>query len=866
MSGWVLHPKSSKKEKKRLKKFLIVDGNSILNRAFYGIRPLTTKDGLNTNAVYGFVNILKRNLDTVMPDGFAVAFDLKAPTFRHKKVESYKANRRGMPEELAEQLPYAKEAARLLGAQVLTLEGFEADDILGTAAQMASSAGAHAYILTGDRDSLQLICENVTVLLATNSDTIPYDSAKFTETYGITPDRFVDVKALMGDSSDNIPGVAGIGEKTAFKLIAEFATLDGVYENIESPEIKAGQRQKLIDGKESAYTSKWLATIVKDAPIGTSLDEIDGFSARASLLRGELGELFTKLEFSALIKRFGLDFADVQNTKSSPCESAEIECADALDAAQKILEKDSAQVAVYVGENVSFAACENEVYHSPDDKVREALVALKNGGKKLWVYDSKSLYAKYSLTDEICFDFDLMLAAYVIDPTDNKLDPARLKLRYLEDSTDGFSGADLFKCSLEAMRIIKEREQESLLYDIEMPLSLVLARMEKTGFKIDSCGINNFAQKLGAAAKDLEQRIYFLAGCEFNIRSPIQLSEVLFERLMLPHGKKNKNGSYSTSADILEKLAPYHEIVADILEYRQLEKLRSTYGEGLTKAADGNDFIHSSFNQTVTATGRLSSTEPNLQNIPVRTELGRELRRFFIPSADGRVLIDADYSQIELRLLAHISGDETMIDAFKSGIDIHTVTASQAFGVPIGAVTSEMRKRAKAVNFGIVYGISDFSLAQDIGVTKKQAGEYIDAYLANYPKVDKYLKDIVELAKTDGYVTTMFGRRRDIPELKSGKKMLEAFGERVAMNSPIQGSAADIIKIAMVKVDKALRESGYHAKLILQVHDELIVDAAEEDAEAVCALLVNEMENCVKLSVPLTVSAAIGKSWYDCKD
>ncbi len=849
-----------------MKKFLIVDGNSILNRAFYGIRPLTTKDGLNTNAVYGFVNILRRNLDDLKPDGFAVAFDLKAPTFRHKKVETYKANRKGMPPELAQQLPYAKEAAKLLGAQVLTLEGYEADDILGTAAEMASSAGEHAYILTGDRDSLQLICDNVTVLLATNSDTIPYDSAKFTETYGITPDRFVDVKALMGDSSDNIPGVPGIGEKTAFKLIAEFGTLDGVYENIDSPDIKAGQRQKLTDGKESAYTSKWLATIVKDAPVGITLEDLDGVEERAASLRGELCELFTKLEFSALIKRFGLDATEISNAKNSPCESAEIECADALDVAQKILEKDSELVAVYIGERVSLSVCENEVYYCSDDKVREAFITLKNGGKKLLVYDSKSLYARYSLTDEICFDFDLMLAAYVVDPTDNKLDPARLKLRYLGDSSDGFSSAELLKCSLEIMRFIKERGQESLLYDIEIPLSLVLARMEKTGFKIDVGGINDFSERLMRAARELEDRIYFLAGCEFNIKSPIQLSEVLFERLALPHGKKNKNGSYSTNADILEKLAPYHEIVADILEYRQLEKLRSTYGEGLTKAADADDFIHTSFNQTVTATGRLSSTEPNLQNIPVRTELGRELRRFFIPSSDGRVLIDADYSQIELRLLAHISGDETMIDAFNSGIDIHTVTASQAFGVPIEAVTSEMRKRAKAVNFGIVYGISDFSLAQDIGVTKKQAGEYIEAYLANYPKVDKYLKDIVSRAKADGYVTTMFGRRRDIPELRSGKKMLEAFGERVAMNSPIQGSAADIIKIAMVKVDEALCHSGYDAKLILQVHDELIVEAAEKDAEAVCALLVHEMENCVELSVPLTVSAAIGGSWYDCKD
>ena len=849
-----------------MKTFLAVDGNSILNRAFYGIRPLTTREGLHTNAVYGFVNILKRNLEAVNPDGFAVAFDLRAPTFRHKKFDGYKATRKGMPEELAMQLPYAKKCAEAMGARVITLEGYEADDILGTVAKMASDSGDKAYILTGDRDSLQLINENVTILLATNSDTVPFDTAKFTETYGITPDRFVDVKALMGDSSDNIPGVPGIGEKTAFKLIGEFTDLDGVYANLESPDIKAGQRQKLADGKDSAYMSKWLATIVKDAPIGLTLDEIDGSCERADESRSELLEIFTKLEFSALIKRFGLEDA-------APCECSgkdggarcKVTCDSLKEAAESAL-KHGTNLAVFIGDEVSFAADDSHVYIAKNEGLREVLISLHERGVKLWVYDSKSLYAAYSLADELIFDCDVMLAAYVIDPTDNHMEPERLKLRFLGDSSEGFDAADLFTLSTELLRIINERGQASLLYDIEMPLAAVLARMESAGFKIDLDGLNEFSATLGAAAEQLAERIYFLAGGEFNIKSPIQLSEVLFERLGLPHGKKNKNGSYSTSADILEKLAPYHEIVAAILDYRQLEKLRSTYGEGLAKAADENGRIHTSFNQTVTATGRLSSTEPNLQNIPVRTELGRELRRFFIPDSKGRVLIDADYSQIELRLLAHISGDETMIDAFKSGIDIHTVTASQAFGVPIGAVTSEMRKRAKAVNFGIVYGISDFSLAQDIGVTKKQAAEYIESYLANYPRVAAYLTDIVKRAEANGYVTTMFERRRYIPELTSGKKMLKQFGERVAMNSPIQGSAADIIKIAMIRVDTALRDSGLDAKLILQVHDELIVEASEKDAQAAKELLVREMENCAELSVPLTVSAAIGENWYECKD
>ena len=850
-----------------MKKFLAVDGNSILNRAFYGIRPLTTKDGLHTNAVYGFINILKRNLEQVAPDGFAVAFDMRAPTFRHKEYDGYKATRKGMPEELAEQLPFAKQAAELLGARVLTLEGYEADDILGTVAQLASDAGESAYILTGDRDSLQLISDSVTVLLATNSDTVVFDTAKFTETYGITPDRFVDVKALMGDSSDNIPGVPGIGEKSAFKLISEFGTLDGIYQNLDSASIKAGQRQKLTDGKDLAYMSKWLAAIVRDAPIGVTLDELDGMTERAESSRTALREMFEKLEFSALIKRFGLDSVSEGKAADTPkSDKAVTEYASAAQAAESLLSGGAERIAVMVGERITMASDTAHVCSCGDNGLRDVLISLHQRGVKLYVYDSKAMYARYDLASELLFDFDVMLAAYVVDPTDNHLEPDRVKLRWLGDSSEGFDAADLLRVSDELSRIITERGQTSLLYDIEMPLAAVLARMEAAGFMIDVDGVKAFAVTLGRAAEQLAERIYFLAGSEFNIKSPLQLSEVLFERLGLPHGKKNKNGSYSTSADILEKLAPYHEIVADILEYRQLEKLRSTYGEGLTKAADASGRIHSSFNQTVTATGRLSSTEPNLQNIPVRTELGRELRRFFIPDSKGRVLIDADYSQIELRLLAHISGDEKMINAFKSGIDIHTVTASQAFGVPIEAVTSEMRKRAKAVNFGIVYGISDFSLAQDIGVTKKQASEYIESYLANYPRVEAYLTDIVKKAETDGYVTTMFGRRRDIPEITSSKKTLKQFGERVAMNSPIQGSAADIIKIAMIRVDKALRDSGLDAKLILQVHDELIVEASVSDAAAAKELLIREMEGCAQLSVPLTVSAAVGETWYDCKD
>ncbi len=849
-----------------MKKILAVDGNSILNRAFYGIRPLTTKDGLHTNAVYGFVNILKKNIDEVNPDGLAVAFDMRAPTFRHEKFDGYKAGRKGMPEELAMQLPWAKSAAAAFGAVVIEKEGFEADDILGTVAKMAEENAVHAYVLTGDRDSLQLINDSTTVLLATNNETVHFDSEKFVEAYGITPDRFVDVKALMGDSSDNIPGVAGVGEKTALKLISEFGSVDGIYENFDSPSIKGSLRTKLESGKDSAYMSKWLATIVRDAPIGVDLSDIDGMSERAESKKRELRELFEQLEFSAFIKRFGLDeiSASEDSEKSSP-ECDICPCESASEAVRKALETNSEKLAVHIGEKNCVSSDGERVFTFDGDMDFSLISDAKKAGVKIYVYDSKSLYTKYETEADFLFDFDVILAAYVVDPTDSHADEGKLKLRYLGDSSEGFTAADILKIADKLIPIIEERGQTSLLFDIEMPLAALLSRMEKSGFKVDTDGLEVFGRKLEAAEKQLEDRIFFLAGHDFNIKSPMQLSEVLFEEMGLPHGKKNKSGYYSTSVDILEKLAPFHEIVADILEYRQLTKLRSTYAEGLCKAADEKGRIHTSFNQTITATGRLSSTEPNLQNIPVRTELGREFRRYFVPDGGGRVLVDADYSQIELRLLAHISGDEIMIDAFKSGTDIHTVTASQVFNVPIGAVTGEMRKRAKAVNFGIVYGIGDFSLSQDIGVTKKQAAEYMEAYKARYPKVKKYLDDIVEKGKNDGFVTTMFGRRRDIPELSASKIPLRQFGERVAMNSPIQGSAADIIKIAMLAVDKALRESGLDAKLILQVHDELIVECSAGDAERVKELLIREMENCVSLSVPLTVSAAVGETWYDCK-
>ncbi len=843
-----------------MKTLLAVDGNSILNRAYYGIRPLTNSKGLYTHAVYGFVNILLRQLEDNHPDAFAVAFDLKGPTFRHKQYEGYKATRKGMPDELAVQLPYAKRAAACLGAQVMTLEGYEADDILGSLSRLCESDGDEwrVLILTGDRDSLQLISEKTNILLATNAQTILFDADRFKEEYGVLPTQFVDVKALMGDSSDNIPGVPGIGEKTALKLIGEFGSLDGVYENLASATIARGVRSKLESGRDSAYLSRTLAAIDTAAPLGITTADLmtDGFD------RPELLKLFCELEFTGLIRKLGLDSveAEIKAVQNDECRFVPLsreELARGFDCVLALINN---------GNRIQLSRDGETVYELCDIDVGEVVSILAAEGAELIVYDSKKYYNEYdSIPDGYLFAYDVMLAEYVIDPSEGSYTPERIKLKYLGETGDSLNAAELYRLWQSTLEVIRERGQEKLLHDVEQPLAKVLSRMEKTGFKVDIDGLMSFSAKLGSTADEVKERIYFEAGTEFNINSPKQLGEVLFERLGLPSGKKTKNG-YSTSAEVLERLAPFAPIVADILEYRQLTKLKSTYGDGLVKAADRNGLIHTSFNQTITATGRLSSTEPNLQNIPVRTELGRELRRFFIPHGEGRVLIDADYSQIELRLLAHISGDETMLDAFRSGIDIHTVTASQAFGVPIEAVTPEMRKRAKAVNFGIVYGISDFSLAQDIGVTKKQAGEYIEAYLAKYPKVAQYLKDIVARAYEDGYVTTLLGRRRYIPELTSGKKMLKAFGERVAMNSPIQGTAADIIKLAMINVDRALRESQLDAKLILQVHDELIVDASREDAESAKEILVREMESAVKLSLPLTVSAAVGENWYECKD
>ena len=835
-----------------MKNLLIIDGNSILNRAYYAIRPLTTRDGLFTHAVYGFVNILLKHIETINPDYGAVAFDLPAPTFRHKEYKGYKATRKGMPEELAMQLPYAKQAAEMLGFKVLTKEGYEADDILGTTAHYidGESDTLRAYILTGDRDSLQLINDNINILLALNSDTIVFDRDKFRTDYGIDPSDFVDVKALMGDSSDNIPGVTGVGEKTAFKLISSFGNLEKLYEAIDNgnpADISKSIYQKLADGKDNAFMSQYLARINTEVPLDLALDDL----IYTGYHRPELMDLFTKLEFTALIKRLNL--------------TAEIEVVQYEKIASEKLNGFSGIITAELKNNTLYVVTDDGNYSCAYDDIAELKTFFENPENKFCVYDSKNMY-KQLHENGIGFTpaFDIILAAYVLNSSDNSYDIARLSAAYLNtnyDETESDSAYTIHQLYKTLQAKLMEDNQYSLYLDIELPLAKVLADMEIYGFKVDRLGLVNFANKLQSNINEYASAIYTLAGEEFNINSPKQLGEVLFDKMQLPVAKKKKTG-YSTDAEVLDKLRPYSPIIDYILEYRQVSKLKSTYADGLLKVADTNGRIHTTFNQTVTATGRLSSTEPNLQNIPIRQELGREMRKYFLPESRDYVLIDADYSQIELRLLADISGDTTMLSAFVNGDDIHTITASQVFNVDPADVTPELRKRAKAVNFGIVYGMSDFSLAVDIGVSKYHAGEYIRSYFETYTGVDNYMKDIVAEAHTSGYVTTKFGRRRYIPELKSSKVTLRGFGERVAMNSPIQGTAADIMKIAMINTSNALRDAGIDARLILQVHDELIVESHKNCKEQAAEILKRCMEDIAGFSVPLTAELTMGDTWY----
>ena len=843
-----------------VKKLLILDGNSIINRAFYGVRNLSTSKGMPTNALFGFINIIKRYTDSLLPDYMICTFDMHHPTFRHEKYCKYKSNRKGMPEELAQQMPYAKKIIASLGFTVLETPGFEADDIIGTVCAHADSIGdIESYILTGDRDSLQLISDNTRVILMRNKEDELFDKAHFFDVYGVTSDKFVDVKALMGDTSDCIPGVAGIGEKTALKLISQSGGLDELYADAENGYFGStpSVRRKLDEGKEDAYLSRELAKICTEAPIGK---DINNYVTRtrddAALYR-----IFKELEFGNFISKF----------KLTPPDEATV-CEDCLSVKGDIKEITAAELAEYkLPEIISVYLDESKlcVY----DGTKNIVCAEADGNalrnvfsRRIICHDYKTICKQLSSfgVRPVC-EYDTMLAKYVSEPGKSVY-----TLQYtaetcgVDSSCDNALGEVIFLCSESLKKTICTEGSDKLLTEIEFPLAGVLADIEVKGFKVDKAGIKAYAADLLKMEEEFAGTIYMLAGHDFNINSPKQLGTVLFEELGLPSGKKTKTG-YSTDADTLKKLRFHHPIIGEILSYRQVTKLRGTYGEALADLADSNDRIHTSLNQCGTATGRLSSNDPNLQNIPVRGELGREIRKFFTATDDDHILIDADYSQIELRLLAHLSGDENMIDAFNSGVDVHTATAAKVFRVPAEDVTKELRLRAKAVNFGIIYGIGAFSLAQDIGCSKKQADEYIKSYFETYPKVDEYLKATVANAEESGYTTTMFGRRRMIPEIKSSNKNVAAFGKRVAMNSPIQGTAADIIKIAMVNVARSLKESGIDAQLILQVHDELIVESHVSCKDQAMEILIREMENAVKLKVPLSAEAGVGSNWYDAK-
>lgn len=836
-----------------MKNLLVIDGNSILNRAFFGIRPLSTKDGLPTNAVYGFINILKRHVDELRPDYLVCAFDLKAPTFRHKKCDFYKANRHPMPDDLAAQLPWAKDVARAMGFRVVELEGYEADDVIGTVCRLGDEGGVHSYALTGDRDSLQLLTDNTSVILVKTKEDVVYTPEKFKEDFGVTPREYIDVKALMGDSSDNIPGVKGIGEKTAFKLISEVHSLDALYEGLDSADLGKSAKEKIASGRDDAYLSKWLATIVTDAPIGLTLDDLKTEGVDAA----KLEKLFMRLEFMALYKKFDFGKTVKEETK------------EAAPAAHHVYEASSADAIEKMADTVGVMTDGERLFVTDGEKfivtgIKDGVLALSK--KKIVCHDLKNLCRITGTTEFDCV-FDTMLASYLINPGSSSYPIEKAAFSYLSESVENADAGTAAELSLRLYPVLADELEglgmELLLHDIEIPLSKVLGDMERVGMMIDAEGMSAYSAELSRERDGIKERIYSLAGHEFNINSPKQLGEVLFEEQKLPAGKKTKNG-YSTDAETLSSLVPYSPLVADVLSYRKCAKLISTYTEVLPHMTDGEGRVHTTFNQTGTATGRLSSNDPNLQNIPVRGELGREIRKYFV-AGEGKVLIDADYSQIELRVLAEISGDENMRSAFLSGTDIHTATASQVFGVPEFMVDSELRRRAKAVNFGIVYGIGAFSLSKDLGITRRQADEYIAGYLATYPKVDAYLKKTVADAKEKGYTTTAYGRRRPIPELSSAKKQLQAFGERVAMNSPVQGTAADIIKIAMINVAAALRAEGLDARLIMQVHDELIVESSERDAARAAKILKREMESVTSGAVPMSVEISTGKNWLEAK-
>ena len=866
-----------------MKKLLILDSNSILNRAFYGVRYLSAKDGTPTNAIYGFLNILLKLIKEQEPDYICAAFDVKAPTFRHKQYEGYKAQRKPMPEGLAAQMPLAKDVLRAMGVTILEKEGYEADDIIGTVARLCEESEISCFIATGDKDDLQLTSDKTKVILTVTksgyNETIIYDDKAVKEKYRVTPTEFIDVKALMGDPSDNIPGVKGVGEKTAMSLIEKHHSIEYIYENIDGIGLKGAMLQKMKDGREMAFMSKELATINRNTPIEFNAEEcvFDGFENN-----GELYEILKRLELNSIIKKLDLSGGDNVKENEDIFKDFSYQVGD-----KNMISGDKVTVVLdFDGDNISSAAVgagNNAVVLNEQDDIKELL---EDDSIAKVMFDVKEAIVKLNGRIDIKnISDDTAIAAYLVDPAKNEYTIEKLASEYfgtviekpevkqlsLLDDVETDRSEYLAKCAV-ALGVlnerigdkIKENGQEKLYHEVELPLVTVLAHLEINGFLVDDNQLKEFADKLGEKIDALTNEIYMLAGEEFNINSPKQLGVILFEKLELKPVKKTKTG-YATNADVLEKLRDKHPIVNFIMEYRQLAKLKSTYCDGLRAVVNPNTHrIHSVFTQTVTVTGRLSSTEPNLQNIPTRTELGREIRKMFV-AKEGYVLVDADYSQIELRVLAHIANDETMINAFRNNEDIHAVTASQVLGIPLEDVTKEQRSSAKAVNFGIVYGIGEFSLAQDLHISVKEAKAYIESYLEKYHGVRNYMESIKEQAKKDGYVKTMLNRIRYIPELKSPNYNIRQFGERVALNTPIQGTAADIIKLAMVRVDNRLINEGLKSKLILQVHDELIVEAHKDEVDKVKQILSEEMQNAMELNVPLKVDMSTGHSWYDAK-
>lgn len=875
-------------------KILLIDGHSILNRAYYGLPNLTNWEGLHTNAVYGFLNIMTKVLEEEKPEYLAVAFDLHAPTFRHKMYDAYKGTRKPMPEELREQVPLIKEVLTAMGVAIVTKEGYEADDLLGTIAGLAEKKGMDATILSGDRDLLQLATDHVLIRIPKTkggkTEVEDYHAKEVLETYQVTPPQIIELKALMGDTADNIPGIPGVGEKTATKIIAAYGSIENAHEHLE--EIKPNKaKESLRDHYDLAVLSKKLATIDTESPVEFSWEA----ARMGNLYTPEAYDYFKRLEFKNLLSRF-----DQQETeqKELPSWRSVEDFAEAENIWNQAEQSAQAGVAVVDGmegiRGVAVAMEDQEVVYFPVEGFQTEgvlcghLERLFAGSSEIGAWDVKSIRKKIEIPERKGI-FDLGIGAYLMNPLKSDYTYDDVAKEYLgeqlpsqEEVFSGMKKPDPKKAdneqaaaygayqayvALHGKDALKKALQEAgmwnLFEEIEMPLVFTLDDMEKEGILVKGEELKLYGEKLEVRIRELEEKIYEEAGETFNINSPKQLGVILFEKMQMPGGKKTKTG-YSTAADVLDKLAPDYPFVADILEYRQLTKLKSTYADGLAGYIGEDGRIHSTFNQTITATGRISSTEPNLQNIPVRMELGRLIRKVFVPR-DGFVFLDADYSQIELRVLAHLSGDEMLIKAYREAQDIHRMTASQVFHIPFDEVTPLQRRNAKAVNFGIVYGISSFGLSQDLSITRKEAADYIEKYFATYPKIKSYLDGEVEKAKADGYSLTMFGRRRPVPELKSSNFMQRSFGERIAMNSPIQGTAADIIKIAMIRVNQALRSEHLRSRLVLQVHDELLIETAKEEVEEVSAILEREMRQAADLSVPLEVDMHTGENWYEAK-